>query len=80
MDTISAAQAAHELDALIQSAIDSHEPVRIAGSHGEAVLLGAGDWRAVQETLHLLSASGVRESIVEGMDAPIESCRDGLDW
>jgi PHD/YefM family antitoxin component YafN of YafNO toxin-antitoxin module len=43
-------------------------------------LAGEGEWRAVQETLHLVSIPGVRESIIEGMNAPLDECRDGLDW
>ena len=42
--------------------------------------MGEDDWRAVQETLHLLSIPGMRESIVEGMAAPIEELDEKLDW
>ena len=59
---------------------DTHEPVQITGKRGNAVLVGEDDWRAVQETLYLVSIPGMRESIREGMAAPIEECADELDW
>lgn len=38
------------------------------------------DWQAIQETLFLLSVPGMRESIREGMDSPVEECSDELAW
>lgn len=40
----------------------------------------AGSERAVEETRYLVSVPGVRESIIEGMDVPVDECRNGLDW
>ena len=34
---------------------------------GNAVFLSEEDWRAIQETLHLVSIPGMRETILEGM-------------
>jgi toxin YoeB len=39
------------------------------------VLVSASDWRAVEETLHLPSVPGMRESILEGMRQPGTSWR-----
>ncbi len=52
----------------------------IAGHHGNAVLLAATDWAAIQETLYLLSIPGMRESIREGMATPIGECDRELKW
>lgn len=38
------------------------------------------DWIAIHETLFLLSVPGMRESIREGMDTPVEECDEELDW
>ena len=59
---------------------ESHEPVQITGKRGSAVLVGEDDWRAIQETLHLVSIPGMRESIVEGMATPVDELEDELDW
>jgi PHD/YefM family antitoxin component YafN of YafNO toxin-antitoxin module len=54
--------------------------VQITGKRGNAVLVGEDDWRAVQETLHLVSIPGMRESIREGIAAPVEDLEDKLGW
>jgi antitoxin YefM len=80
MTTITATQARKLLYKLMADLADSHEPIQITGKLGNAVLVSEDDWRAVQETLHLLSVPRVRESIVEGMKTPVEECDEKLDW
>ena len=80
MTTISATEARKRLYKLIDDIADSHEPVQITGRRSSAVLVGEDDWRAVQETLHLVSIPGMRESILEGMATPLEELEDKLDW
>ena len=46
----------------------------------QAVLVSAEDWEAIQETLFLLSVPGMRESIKEGMEEPVECGSTALDW
>ena len=67
MTTVSATEARKRLYALIDEVGQSHEPVQITGKRSNAVLLSEDDWRAIQETLHLVSIPGLRESILEGM-------------
>jgi prevent-host-death family protein len=78
--TITATEARKSLYKLIDDVAGTHEPIQITGKRGNAVLVGEDDWRAVQETLHLLSIPGVRESIVEGLNAPVDECKTELDW
>jgi prevent-host-death family protein len=80
MTTVTATEARKQLYKLIDDVADSHEPVQITGKRGNAVLVGEDDWRAVQETLHLVSIPGMRESILEGMATPVEDLEDQLDW
>ena len=80
MTTITATEARKRLYKLIDDIADSHEPVQITGKRGSAVLVGEDDWRAVQETLHLVSIPGMRESILEGMATPAAELEDQLDW
>ena len=37
-------------------------------------------WQSLQETLYLLSIPGMRESIIEGLNTPVEECSEELDW
>ncbi len=80
MPTITATDARKRLYKLVDEVQESHEPVQITGKRGNAVLVGEDDWRAIQETLHLVSIPGMRESIVEGMATPVDELEDTLDW
>jgi PHD/YefM family antitoxin component YafN of YafNO toxin-antitoxin module len=48
--------------------------VLIKGKRANAVLIAEADWRAIQETMYLLSIPGLRESIVEGTQTPLDEC------
>ena len=80
MSTVNATEARAKLYRLIDEAAESHEPVFITGKRANAVLLSEDDWRSIQETLHLLSIPGMRETIVEGMKTPVEECSEDLAW
>ncbi|MBW2580782.1 MAG: type II toxin-antitoxin system Phd/YefM family antitoxin [Deltaproteobacteria bacterium] len=80
MPTVTATEARAKLYRLIDQAASSHEPIIITGKRANAVLISEDDWRAIQETLYLLSISGMRESIREGLETPIEECAEDLDW
>lgn len=72
--------AQQQLQDLIDSVSQSHQPIVIAGQSSNAVLLSEADWASVQETLYLLSVPGMRESIREGLTTPIEECDRDLEW
>jgi len=80
MRTLTATQARANLYRLIEETAESSEPVQITGKKGNAVLVAEDDWRSMQETLYLLSIPGMRESIREGMETPVEECAEDLDW
>jgi antitoxin YefM len=72
--TITASKARANLYRLIEETAQSNEPVQITGKRTNAVLVSEGDWRAIQETMYLLSIPGMRESIREGLATPVEEC------
>jgi len=80
MPTLTASEARANLYRLIDQAAESHEPILIAGKRASAVLLAEEDWKAIQETLFLLSVPGMRESIKEGMAEPLAQSAQELDW
>jgi antitoxin YefM len=80
MDTVTASEALKLLDKLLGQVVETHEPVLITGDGANAVLVAEDDWRALNETLHLVSTPGMRESIVEGMDTPVEECEGECDF
>lgn len=80
MKTISATQARKEIYRLLDEASETHEPIHISGKRSNAVLISEDDWRAIQETLYLTSIPGMQESLIEGLNTPIEETDEELDW
>jgi antitoxin YefM len=80
MKTITASEARAKLYKLIDEAAVTSEPVQITGKRANAVLVSIDDWQAIQETLHLLSIPGMRDSIRKGMKTPVKECLESLDW
>ena len=80
MTNFKVSEARSNLYRLIDKAAESHEPVLITGKRNNAVLVSEEDWRSIEETLFLLSIKGMRESIVEGMDRPLDKCLKELEW
>ena len=69
-----ATKARAELYGLIDAVHRSHEAVTITGPRNNAVLVSEDDWRAIQETLYLMSVPKMRESIRKGMKTPLSKC------
>jgi len=80
MKTITASKARENLYRLIEETSKSSEPVQITGKRANAVLVSEEDWRAIQETMYLLSIPGMRESIRQGLETPIEECAEDIEW
>lgn len=80
MTILSATEARTQLYRLIDQTSLSHEPVIITGKRGNAVLISEEDWRSIQETMHLLSIPGMRESIREGLATSVKDCTEDIDW
>ena len=80
MNALSASEARANLYRLMDEAASSHKPVLISGKRNNAVLISADDWSAIQETLHLLSVPGMRESIKAGMAEHLDKSAKALKW
>jgi prevent-host-death family protein len=77
---MSATEARAVLYTLIDEVAATHEPVLITGKRNNGVLLSEEDWRAINETLYLLSIPGMRESIFEGRATPLDECSEEAGW
>ena len=80
MNVLNASDARAKLDSLIDEAAITHQPIVIAGTSSNAVLVSEADWNAISETLHLLSIPGMRESIRAGLDEDLSESSQELDW
>ena len=79
MTTLTVTEARANLYRLMDEVADNHEPILITGKRANAVLISEDDWRAIEETIYLLSIPGMRESIIEGLNTPIEECDDEVE-
>ena len=77
---LSVDNAAAKLEKLIDDVNTSRVPVIISRDDGNAVLIAERDSIAISETLHLLSVTGMCESIAQGMTKSIDDCASELDW
>jgi len=80
MTTLSASEARILLYRLLRQVAKTHEPVQITGKENNAVLVSEEDWRAVQETLYLVSIPKMRESIRRGLKTPVDKCSRDPGW
>ena len=83
MTAITATKARENIYQLIQDVNTNCTPITITNNRGKnAVLIGEEDWKAIEETLYLMSIPGIAESIIEGGNTDISDCPDEseMDW
>lgn len=83
MKAISATKARENIYQLIQDVNTNGTPITITNNRGKnAVLIGEEDWKAIEETLYLMSIPGMTESIIEGGSTDISDCLDEseVEW
>lgn len=82
MKTVSITQARQNIYQLLDDTISSSEPVQIITKKGNVIVISEEDWSAIQETLYLLSVPGMRESLLEEKNTPVDDCKtaEELGW
>jgi PHD/YefM family antitoxin component YafN of YafNO toxin-antitoxin module len=80
MTSITASEARDRLYRLMDETAAAHQPLLITGKRSNVIMVAEGDWNAIQETLHLLSVPGMRESIQAGLATPIDECATDPGW
>lgn len=80
MTMLTVSEARSGLYKLLDKTAESHEPIQITGKRHNAVLIAEDDWRAINETLYLLSVPKMRESIREGLETSLKKCSKKLEW
>lgn len=79
MTSLPVTQARSRLCQLLDEAAESHEPIRITGKRSNAVLVSEEDC-SIQETLHIISIPGMRDSIRKGMAEPLNKSSTQPGW
>jgi PHD/YefM family antitoxin component YafN of YafNO toxin-antitoxin module len=82
MDTISATNFRKNIFSLLSETITYNTPLQVTTKEGSAVILSEEDYSALQETLFISSVPGLRDSITEGMNTPLDDCiaEETVEW
>lgn len=83
MTAISVTKARDNIYQLISDVNDNCQPITITNNKGNnAVLIGEKDWKAIEETLFLMSIPNMTESILKGGSTPLEEylSEDEVEW
>ncbi|MBF4695197.1 type II toxin-antitoxin system Phd/YefM family antitoxin [Fusibacter ferrireducens] len=67
---------------ILSQTIKFNEVVNINTKDGNAIILSEEDYNGLLETLYLSNIPEVKNSIVEGLNTPIEECleEDEVEW
>lgn len=76
---INATAARQNLYNIMDQVITTEEPAFVTSKRGNVVILSESDYKAINETLYLLSIPGMREKLIDGMNTPIEECMEDTD-
>lgn len=68
------------LHQLLDKVTELRAPSRIANKPSHSIAVSGEDWRSIQETFHLLSVPGMRESIRAGMAEPLGQTSANPGW
>lgn len=79
MSIVNATTARNRFFKLIEETIATNDVVTITSKPGNIVMLPEADYCAMQETLYLCSIPGMREKIVQGLNAPEETFVEDID-
>lgn len=67
---------------LLETTIKYNEPINVSTKNGNAVVLSEDDYNSIMETLHILSVPGLKDEIVEGLNADAGEfvSEDEVNW
>lgn len=80
MEIYTASHVRENIYHLIDEIADSHLAVCVTGKRNNVVMIAEDDYRAIEETLYLLSVPGMRESIISGSKESVAECSKDLKW
>ena len=79
MEIYTTSQARQDLFKLVDAANQTHEPVYIVGKRNKAVLISEEDYRAMVETLYIMSVPGLKDSIIEMNNKSLDEYSKDID-
>lgn len=63
----------------LNSAVEFNDVINVNTKKGNAIIMSEQDYNGLMETLYLNSIPGMREKLIEGVNAKKEDCED-FEW
>lgn len=79
MTTTNITKARSDLFNLAERVVKFNDTINVATKDGCFVMLSEEDYNSIMETLYLCSIPNMQESIIEGLNTPIDDCVE-VDW
>lgn len=80
MKTYNIKFAKKRLEELIDATINHDKVIKITGSTANAILISENKWNSIKETLFLISITGMKASIKNGMNTSLDECSGEVKW
>ena len=80
MKTYNIELAKERFEKLMNDAINHDGTIRIKTDTRNTILISENKWNSIKETLFLLSITGMKESIKNGMNTPLDECSEEVVW
>jgi PHD/YefM family antitoxin component YafN of YafNO toxin-antitoxin module len=69
-----------EIIGLLEEVKKNNQPIYLNNKLNSAVIVSEENWRSIEETLYLINIPNMRESLIEGLNTPLDDCSDKLNW
>ena len=79
MTTTNITKARSNLFELAERVVKFNDTINVTTKDGSFVMISEEDYNGLMETLYLCSISGMKESLIKGLNTPIEDCVE-VDW
>lgn len=76
MTTITITNARKNFFKIAEDCIKYNDPVNISTKNGNIVVMSEEEYRGLMETLYLSSIPGMKESLLEAKNTPLEECEE----
>lgn len=78
MSIMNATSARNNFFKVMDEAVITHEPICVTGKNGNVIIISEEDWKAIQETLYLISIPGMKEKLLQGANTPLDECAEDI--
>ena len=82
MNTINITNFRKDIYELLEQTIKYNKPITVSTKNGNAIVLSEEDYNNLMETLYISSIPGLKEEIIDAMNAPLEEfvSEDEVKW